>query len=173
MSLSIGLLILRLVVGLLLMGHGAQKLFGWFGGHGFAGTTGWLKSQGFVPAAFWTVLGAGGEFVGGLLFVLGLLTPLAAIAIIASMLMAVVRFHWSSGLWSTQGGYEYPLVLMFVGLAVALTGPGAYALDALIGFALPAVLFWILLLVAIVVVVVGTISSNRQAAQQVSRQKVA
>ncbi|GCE22858.1 DoxX family protein [Dictyobacter kobayashii] len=173
MSLSIGLLILRVVVGLLLAGHGSQKLFGWFGGHGFAGTTGWLKSQGFAPAWFWTLLGTLGEFVGGLLLVLGLLTPLAAVAIIASMLMAVVRFHWSSGLWSTQGGYEYPLVLMFVGLAVALTGPGAYSIDALINFTLPSLAFWLVLLVAIIVVAIGTISSTRQSAKQASGQKTA
>lgn len=173
MSLSIGLLILRIVVGLLMMGHGSQKLFGWFGGHGFAGTTGWLKSQGFAPAWFWALLGAGSEFAGGLFFALGLLTPLAAIGIIASMLMVVIRFHWSNGLWSTQGGYEYPLVLMFIGLVVALTGPGAYAIDALIGFTLPTMLFWILLLVAIVVVVIGMISSKKQSAKQVSNQKVA
>ncbi|GCF09421.1 DoxX family protein [Dictyobacter arantiisoli] len=169
MSLSIGLFILRLVVGLLLMGHGSQKVFGWFGGHGFVGTSGWLKSMGFSPAWFWTLLGGGGEFVGGLLLLLGFLTPLGAIAVIASMLMAVVRFHWSAGLWSTSGGFEYPLVLLAVSLGLALTGPGAYAIDSALGLVVPALIFWVLLAVSVIIVAIGAITST-QASKQATQQ---
>ncbi|GCE30710.1 hypothetical protein KDA_61940 [Dictyobacter alpinus] len=173
MSLSIGLLILRVVIGAILMGHGSQKLFGWFGGHGFTGTTGWLKSQGFAPAWFWALLGALGEFAGGLLLVLGFLTPLGAIAVFASMLMAVIRFHWANGFWSTQGGYEYPFVLMIIGLVIGLMGPGAYSIDALAHIVVPSLLFWVGLVLAIIVVAIGAVSSYRQTAKQAPAQKAA
>jgi putative oxidoreductase len=167
MSFSIALLILRIVAGLLIAGHGSQKLFGWFGGHGLKGTTAWLQSQGFKPAWFWALLGALGEFGGGLLFALGLLTPLGVIGIFASMLMAVVRLHWSQGIWATQGGYEYPLVLLFTALAVGLAGPGTYSLDALIHFSLPLFVTAIGLVLAIITVFIGVFISRQQAPQQV------
>ena len=155
MSISFGLLVVRVVVGLLLAGHGAQKLFGWFGGHGLTGTTGFLKSLGFKPAGFWALLGSLGEFAGGLLLVIGFLSPLGAIAIFASMLMAVLKFHWAKGLWATNGGFEYPLVLMLLGLVLGLVGPGSYSLDALLGIALPTVLFWLGVVASIIIDVVG------------------
>jgi len=163
---SLGLFIARVIIGLLLVGHGSQKLFGWFGGHGFKGTVGFIQSKGFKPAWFWTLLGGVGEFGGGILLALGFLNPLGAIAIFASMLMAVLKFHWAQGLWSMQGGYEYPLVLMALGLALGLTGPGSLSLDALLGIALPAWLFWVGALVAIIVDVVGIVTSRQQAVQQ-------
>lgn len=165
MEISLGLLILRVVVGLLLAGHGAQKLFGWFGGHGFAGTVGFLQAKGFKPAGFWTLLGVLGEFVGGLLLALGFLSPLGAIAIFASMLMAVIKFHWAQGLWSTSGGYEYPLVLAVVSLVLGWLGAGSYSLDALLGIALPSVIFWIGIVAAIIVDVIGVLTS-RQLSQE-------
>lgn len=165
MELSLALLIIRIVVGLLLIGHGSQKLFGWFGGHGFAGTVGFLKSQGFKPAAFWTLLGSLGEVGGGVLFVLGLLTPLGAVALFASMLMAVIKMHWKAGLWAQKGGYEYPLVLGLVALAVGIVGGGSYSIDALIGFSLPALYYWILVVLAVVVDLIGVATSRQPAAQ--------
>ena len=161
MSISFGLLIIRVAVGLLLVGHGAQKLFGWFGGHGLTGTTGFLKSMGFKPAGFWALLGSLGEFAGGLLLALGFLSPLGAIAIFASMLMAVLKFHWTKGLWSTNGGFEYPLVLTLLGLVLGMVGPGSYSLDAILGITLPTALFWLGIIASIIVDVVGIMTSRK------------
>ncbi|MDM5336286.1 DoxX family protein [Fictibacillus enclensis] len=129
--LDLGLLIIRIVVGLLFVGHGAQKLFGWFGGHGLKGTAGWLESIGVKPGYTMAVFAAIAEFGGGLLFAAGLVTWLGAAAIIVTMLFAIVKVHGANGLWSTAGGYEYNLVLIAVALGVAFTGAGAYSLDAL------------------------------------------
>ncbi len=98
-------LILRLTVGLLLVGHGAQKLFGWFGGHGLHGTARWLASIGFRPAQAWALLAGTLEFGGGLLFALRLFTPLGSLGIGASMLTAIAKIHWPK-LWVTEGGLE-------------------------------------------------------------------
>lgn len=164
MSVSISLLILRLIVGLLLASHGAQKLFGWFGGPGFAGTTGWLQSQGFKPAWLWALLGGLGEFGGGLLLALGLLSPLGAIAIFASMLMAVAKFHWSKGFWVMQGGIEYPLLLLLISIVLGLTGSGSYALDSLLGITFPTTLiFWVGVIASIIVDAIGLVISRQPA----------
>ncbi|TYA12606.1 DoxX family protein [Paenibacillus faecis] len=132
MSIAIGLFILRLVVGLSFMAHGAQKLFGWFGGYGPKGTGGWMESLGLKPGVLMAVLAGLGEFVGGLLFAAGLLTPLGAALIVATMVMAIVTVHGKNGYWSTANGSEYPLLIIAVAVAVGLTGAGAYSLDALI-----------------------------------------
>ena len=118
-----GLLILRLVVGLVLAGHGAQKLFGLFGGYGIAGTGGWLDSIGFRPGRPMAVLVGLAELAGGLGLALGLLTPLSAAVVIGTMAVAVWT-HSSNGLWSTSGGYELPLVNAVAAAALAFTGAG-------------------------------------------------
>jgi putative oxidoreductase len=161
MAASFGLLLLRIVIGLLVAGHGAQKLFGWFGGQGFGNTVAWLKSQRFKPAWLWALFATLGEFGGGLLLALGLLTPLAAIVIFAAMLMAIIKVHWAKGFWNAKGGYEFPLVLLFAALALGLTGPGSYAIDTLIGFVLPVQLFALGLLIVLVVVVIGVVTSRQ------------
>ncbi|MFD0710485.1 DoxX family protein [Paenibacillus sp. GCM10027626] len=127
-----GLLIIRLVVGLLFIGHGAQKLFGWFGGYGPKGTGGWMESIGIKPGVLMAVLAGLMEFIGGILFALGLLTPLAALLLTLAMLGAIVKVHIRNGLWSTANGFEYPLVLLVVVIGVAMIGAGAYSLDSLI-----------------------------------------
>ena len=129
---NIGLLMIRLVVGLLFVGHGAQKLFGWFGGYGVKGTGGWFESIGMKPGVTMALLAGLAELVGGLLFALGLLTPLAGIMIAGTMVMAIIKVHAPNGLWSTANGYEYNLTLLAVAIGVALIGPGQYALDHLI-----------------------------------------
>ncbi|MFD3257969.1 DoxX family protein [Paenibacillus lentus] len=129
--LDLGLLLIRLVVGILFIGHGAQKLFGMFGGYGPKGTGGWMESIGIKPGVLMAVLAGLMEFVGGLLFTLGLLTPLAAALIALAMVGAIVKVHFKNGLWATANGYEYPLVLLIVVIGVALTGAGVYSLDAL------------------------------------------
>ncbi len=164
MSIAVGLLILRVVVGLVLAAHGSQKLFGWFGGPGFHGVTGWLQSQGFRPAWLWALLGGLGEFGGGLLLALGFLSPLGALGVFASMLMAVIKFHWKSGFWNTKHGYEYALVLALMALVVGITGPGSYSLDALLSINVPELFFWIGVALAIIVDIVGVVTSNQQTA---------
>jgi putative oxidoreductase len=130
-----GLLALRLVLGLVMAAHGAQKLFGWFGGGGPQGTAGMFGQLRFrAPLAMAFVAGLA-EFGGGLLLASGLLTPLAALAIVGVMINAVVTVHWRNGFWATQGGYEYNLVILTVAGALAATGPGRFSLDALIGWA--------------------------------------
>jgi putative oxidoreductase len=129
-----GLLIIRVVVGLLLAGHGTQKLFGWFGGYGIPGTGQFMESLGYRPGKLNAAMAGLGEALGGLLFALGLLTPLAAAAIIAVMLNAVVAVHFKNGPWVTEGGYEYNLVLVATALGVAFTGPGKVSLDNAFGW---------------------------------------
>src|SRR3954451_1531104 len=119
-----GILFLRIVVGLTLAAHGAQKLFGRFGGHGPRGTAGFFSEQlGFRSPLLMALL-AGGAELGGLLFAAGFLTPLAALSIVATMLMAVATVHWKNGFWVASGGFEFTLVLLSVAAAVAATGPG-------------------------------------------------
>ncbi|WP_149095421.1 DoxX family protein [Paenibacillus terrae] len=130
--LASGLLLVRLVVGLLLVGHGAQKLFGWFGGYGPKGTGGWMESIGIKPGVFMAVSAGLMELLGGVLFALGLLTPLAALFITVTMLGAIFKVHGQNGIWATANGYEYPLVLIAVVVGIALTGAGSYSIDAIL-----------------------------------------
>lgn len=157
---DVALLILRLTVGLLLAGHGAQKLFGWFGGHGLGGTTGWLASIGFRPPRLWAVLAGLCEFAGGLLFTLGWLSPLGSLGIAASMITAIAKVHWPK-VWTTAGGFEFPLVNLVVVIAVGITGPGGIALDNILGTALPTRLS----LVGVVLVLVGWIYAMAHSAR--------
>lgn len=152
MSIDAGLLIVRVLVGALFIGHGTQKLFGWFGGHGLEGTAAWLDSQEIRPARFWAVVAGLGEAVGGLLFALGLLGPISGHLIAASMFVAIARVHAQNGLWAQQNGYEYPLVVMVVAIVVAGVGPGAYSLDRVLGLSLPEpATFWVGLVVVLLV----------------------
>ncbi|MED1469949.1 DoxX family protein [Bacillus salipaludis] len=128
---NVGLLIIRLVVGILFIGHGAQKLFGWFGGYGLKGTGGWFESVGVKPGVTMALFAGLAELIGGILFALGLLTPLAGIIIAGTMVMAIVKVHGPNGVWATSNGYEYNLTLIAVTIGIALVGPGHYALDAL------------------------------------------
>ncbi|MCT2345949.1 DoxX family protein [Niallia circulans] len=124
-----GLLIIRLVVGLTFVGHGAQKLFGWFGGTGIEGTGNWLKTIGLAKGAkIWAILAGLFEFIGGLLFASGVLTWLGAAMIVIVMIDAIFAVHGKNGYWMTEGGFEYNFVLIAVAIGVALTGPGDYVL---------------------------------------------
>lgn len=130
---DLGLLLLRVVLGVVLAAHGAQKLFGWFGGYGLAGTGGFLESMGFRPGKVQAFLAGSAELGGGVLLALGLATPLAAVLLVSVMLVATVSVHWAKGLFVTNNGYEYNLVIAVAALAVAFTGPGAFSLDAVLG----------------------------------------
>ncbi|MBY0023083.1 putative oxidoreductase [Paenibacillus jamilae] len=130
--LASGLLLIRLVVGLLFVGHGAQKLFGWLGGYGPKGTGGWMESIGIKPGVLMAVAAGLMELLGGALFAVGLLTPLAALLITMTMLGAIVKVHGQNGIWATNNGYEYPLVLIAVVVGIALIGAGPYSIDAIL-----------------------------------------
>jgi putative oxidoreductase len=132
---DIGLLILRLAVGLALAAHGSQKLFGWFGGHGIAGTGGFFESIGFRPGKVMAVISGLGETAGGLGLALGILTPLSAALVIATMLVAT-SLHLRNGFFITKQGYEYNFVLIAASLALAFAGPGRLSLDAVAGLPL-------------------------------------
>jgi putative oxidoreductase len=126
-----GLLFLRVVTGATMFGHGAQKLFGWWGGPGLPGIRGWLESMGFRMPAAMALLVALSE-TGGLLFALGLVTPFAAFGIAAGMVVAVGSVHWKNGFWNGNQGFEFNLLLFAVAVAVAATGPGRFSLDRLL-----------------------------------------
>src|SRR5919109_4432959 len=128
-----GLLLLRVVAGGTLFAHGAQKLFGWFGGHGLRGTAGFFEGLGFRPALPLAPL-AGLAETGGLLFAAGLLTPLAALGITVVMLNAIAVVHWSKGFFNSNGGLEFPLSLATIAVSVTAIGPGRFSLDRAIGW---------------------------------------
>ena len=152
MLLGLGLLVLRLVVGLTLAGHGAQKLFGWWGGPGMAGWTQAVTRLRIRPPVPFAWLAALSELGGGLLFALGLLSPLGTLALTGTMLVAVATVHWPNGFWTSKRGYEYNLTVIASAVAVGLTGPGTYSLDQALGIHLPEPLT---LLVGLVAVVLG------------------
>lgn len=130
---DVGLLALRLTVGGLLAGHGAQKLFGSFGGYGLQGTAGWLESMGLKPGKAWAYMAGGGEFGSGVLTALGFLGPVGPISIWGPMLMAWNKAHAGKPIWVTAGGAELPLINMAAGAALAFTGPGRFSLDHALG----------------------------------------
>jgi putative oxidoreductase len=131
---AIGLLILRLFVGLTLAAHGAQKLFGWFGGYGLAGTGGFLEQLGFLPGKRHALFAGLAELVGGLLLALGFATPLAATLIISVMFVAIATVHLKHGFFNHNQGYEYNLTLAVVALSIAIIGAGPLSVDAALGF---------------------------------------
>jgi len=167
-----GLAILRIVLGLLFIGHGAQKLFGWFGGLGWKATKERMSSLGFKPAGFWTAVAALVELLGGLGLTFGFLTPIASALILGALLMAIVKIYAPKGLWSANGGAEYPLLALLLSAFIGLYGPGSYALDTLLKINLPipsVQVFWIAAAVAVVGVIIGLLTS--QPSQQVQSQK--
>ena len=137
MSIAFGLLILRLVVGLTVAGHGAQKLFGVWGGPGMNGWTQVVQRLRMRPARPLAWIAALSEFGGGLLLALGLLSPLGSLAIIGAMLVAIATVHLSKGFWVSKGGFEFNLTLIGAAAALAITGPGAFSLDNALRIHLP------------------------------------
>lgn len=160
--LNLALLIPRVIIGLLFIGHGTQKLCGWFGGRGIAATASFFNQVGIRPASFWVVVAGLFETVGGALLTVGLATPLAAGLIAAVMLAAIVFVHASRGIWSTQGGIEYPLVLLSASALFGLGGAGAYALDAFLGLSWPTpALYAVLVVVALLGVITLRVLGGR------------
>jgi putative oxidoreductase len=132
-----GLLVLRLVVGLTIAAHGAQKLFGWWGGPGMQNWTAGMVRMRIRPAAPWAWMSALAELLGGLGLAAGLLVPLPNLAILGAMLVAIALVHWPKGFFNTKGGFEFNLAIIAAIAAIALAGPGAYSLDAVFGIHLP------------------------------------
>jgi putative oxidoreductase len=130
---SSGLLVARLAFGLLMVGHGTQKLLGWFGGYGLAGTAGFFESMGFRPGRAFVAAASLTEITGGLLLALGFLGPVGPALIISVMIVAAITVHWKNGLFATTNGIELPLLYAAGAVTVALTGPGLFSLDALLG----------------------------------------
>ncbi|MEV7128458.1 DoxX family membrane protein [Streptomyces sp. NPDC093260] len=124
-----GLLLIRITFGVLMAGHGAQKLFGLFGGGGLTETGRGFAALGYRPGKLFAVTGGLSELLGGLGLALGLLTPLAAAALIGVMINAMATVTGAHGLWDTNGGVEYSVCITVVALAVALIGPGRFAVD--------------------------------------------
>jgi putative oxidoreductase len=164
-----GLLLLRIVVGLLFAAHGLQKLLGWFGGAGLEGTA--------KPGRVTAPLGGAAELAGGASIALGLFTPLGSIAVLLMMAGAVVAVHGPKGLWNTNGGSEFPVVLGSIALTLTLTGPGRWSLEQHAGLQLAG---WSWFAAACVITAIGTMvelamiranrmrePSTRQAPQQV------
>lgn len=166
MSVDAGLLAFRVIVGLVLAAHGAQKLFGWFGGSGFSQTAGYMEKQGFRPGWFWATLATASEFGGGLALALGFLNPLPAVGIVAAMGIAVFHVHWKNGFFAMKGGVEYALVLMLTAGILGLVGPGRYSLDSALGLHLPTAPIFIggVALAAIVIVAGLSFGSRKTAA---------
>jgi putative oxidoreductase len=119
----------RAVVGPLFIGHGAQKLFGWFGGHGIEGTGGFFESLGLRPGKRHAVAAGSAEALAGVLLTIGLFTPVAASLVTATMVSAIRHAHIKNGPWATQGGYEYNLTLIAAMIALTEGGPGPLSVD--------------------------------------------
>lgn len=128
-----GLLLARMVIGLLMAAHGTQKLFGWFGGYGLAGTAGFFEQLGFRPGRFFAATAATTEIAAGLLVAAGLFGPVGPALIVSVMIVAAATVHWQHGVFAQNGGIEVPLLYGVTAAALALTGPGGYSLDAAFG----------------------------------------
>ena len=145
-TLSLGLLIGRLVLGGLMAAHGTQKLLGWFGGHGLNGTAGFFEQIGFRPGRFFAVTASATELTSGVLLALGLLSPIASALMISVMVVAMGSVHWKNGVFAATNGIEVPFLYAVGALALGFTGPGAFSLDAAFGLTV----LWTPVLVAVI-----------------------
>jgi putative oxidoreductase len=165
-SASFGVLVVRLV-GLVFAAHGAQKLLGWFGGPGVQKQTAMFHALGLRPARVHALSAGSFELGGGLLLALGLVTPLAALAVTATMTTAIMMVHWPKGFFNHQGGYEFNLVLIFASVGLASIGPGNWSLDHAVGIGMHG-LGWAVAAAALGVLggVIVAVSSRRMAARE-------
>lgn len=122
----------RLAAGVIFTAHGAQKLFGWFGGYGLEGTAGWIASIGLEPGYLLALLAGSAEFFGGLLLILGLLVRPSAIVLAITMLVAIVCVHLEHGLFMSNNGYEFGLALLAISVGLVIRGAGSVSVDRVI-----------------------------------------
>jgi putative oxidoreductase len=160
-----GLLVARLILGLALAAHGAQKLFGWFGGYGLKGTGSYFEGLGFRPGMLFAGAAGFAEFVGGLLTAAGLLGPVGPALIIVVMLVGMVTVHWKNGFFAGKNGIELTLMNTAGALAIAFAGPGAFSLDRVLGTSQlsQASTTWLVIAVAVVLTVVNLAVRRRPA----------
>lgn len=165
------LLILRVVTGGLMAGHGSQKLFGWFGGHGLQGTAGWMESMRLKPGKFWALMAGLSEFGGGLMTALGALNPFGTLGTVGAMSMATAKAHWGKPIWVTSGGAELPVVYSAAALAIGLARPGKFSVDNVLGIKLPRRMILIPGLALTGAVVATGVILSRQPDEQPQRQQ--
>ena len=130
---GVGLLFIRLVFGLVMAAHGAQKLFGWFGGYGLNKTGEFFVQLGFPPGRAFAAAAAVAEITSGFLLALGFLGPIGPALMISVMIVAMITVHWRNGLFAAVNGVEVPLLYSSVAIGLALIGFGRYSMDALLG----------------------------------------
>ncbi|MFL1455885.1 DoxX family protein [Marinobacter sp. GN3S48] len=125
-------LALRIPVGIIFVAHGAQKLFGWFGGYGLEGTGQWMDSIGLSPGYLMALMAGGAEFLGGLALIIGLLVRPASAVLAFAMLIAIFSVHIGNGLFMSNNGYEFGLALLAVSVSLVFSGGGRASVDALL-----------------------------------------
>src|SRR5258706_3815784 len=151
-TLSIGLLVVRVVIGFIMAAHGAQKLLGWWGGYGLRGTGQFFEQLGFQPGPAFAAAASVSEIVSGLLVAFGFLGPIGPALMISVMIVAAMTVHWEHGLFAANNGIELPLLYGAAAFALALTGFGQYSLDSLLGIAghLPLTDTWVALTIGVI-----------------------
>jgi len=150
MALDLGLLLVRLVVGLTFAAHGAQKAFGWWQGPGPANWVKAIHRMGFHPPTFFAAASIFNELAGGLALALGFATPLAAAMLVAQSVVIVFKAHWQNGYFATRGGIEFPFVTGVAALVIGLLSPGAISLDALLGLGFQPATRWLVVLLGVI-----------------------
>ena len=120
---------LRIGAGVIFAAHGAQKLFGWFGGYGLEGTARWMASIGLEPGMLMATLAGSAEFFGGLLLIIGLLVRPAALLLTATMVIAIATVHLQNGLFLANNGYEFGLALLVISVGLVFRGAGSFSAD--------------------------------------------
>ena len=131
-KLGLDTLPVRLGAGVIFAAHGAQKLFGWFGGYGLEGTAGWMESIGLAPGTLMAALAGSAEFFGGLLLIAGFLVRPPAVVLAITMLVAIVTVHLQNGLFMSNNGYEFGLALLVISIGLAVRGAGSLSIDSLL-----------------------------------------
>ncbi len=160
------ILVARLIIGLGLMAHGSQKLFGWFGGGGVRGTSGFMESLGYRPGIVYALASGLGEFLGGLLIAAGILNGIGPALIVVVMLVAIFSVHAPRGYFNANNGWELPITNIAGALAIDYAGFGKYSLDRLIHFPFYSTeVRWIMLGAAVVLAML-TVATRRRQAQQ-------